>query len=90
MLVLEKIFEICYRIWRPPWSYDPGHLNIFSLVRALCCIGNLITIGPIVSEEKSFEIVDGRTDDGAISSPGAFGSGEPEKKNNNGEGCVGV
>ena len=45
----------------------------------------MVAIGPVVSEEKSFEIVDGRrTDDGrrttepayAISSPGAFGSGE--------------
>ena len=41
-------------------------------------------ISPVVSEEKSFEIVDGRTTDGrrttepayTISSPGAFGSGE--------------
>ena len=43
-------------------------------------IVNLITIGPVVSEEKSFEIVDGprRTTEPAytISSPGAFGSGE--------------
>ena len=50
---------------------------------------NLVTIGPVGTEEKSFEIVDGRrrktTDDGrrrmtepaySISSPGAFGSGE--------------
>ena len=30
------------------------------------CIWNLVTIGPVVSEDKSFEIVDGRTtDDGA-------------------------
>ena len=30
------------------------------------CIWNLVAIGPVVSEEKSFEIVDGwRTDDGA-------------------------
>ena len=49
----------------------------------------MVAIGPAVSEEKSFEIVDGRrtdgrrTDDGrttepayTISSPGAFGSGE--------------
>ena len=54
-------------------------------------IWNLVTIGPVVSEEKSFEIVDGRrrtTDDGrrrttepayTISSPGAFGSGELKK-----------
>ena len=43
------------------------------------CIGNLITIGPVVSEEKLFEIVDGRrTTEPAstISSPGAFGSGK--------------
>ena len=55
------------------------------------CIWNLVAIGPVVSEEKSFEIVDGRrttddvrrTTDGrttepayTISSPGAFGSGE--------------
>ena len=47
------------------------------------CIWNLVAIGPVVSEEKSFEIVDGRRTDGrttepayTISSPGAFGSGE--------------
>ena len=54
-------------------------------------IWNLVTIGPVVSEEKLFEIVDGRrrttdddgrrttTDDGAClyyKLPGAFGSGE--------------
>ena len=40
------------------------------------CICNLIAIGPVVSEEKSFEIVDGRTtgdgrttDDGQRSLP---------------------
>ena len=44
----------------------------------------MFTFGPVVSEEKSFESVDGRrTTDGrtmeayhTISSPGAFGSGE--------------
>ena len=42
------------------------------------CIWNSIAIGPVVSEEKSFEIVDGRTTEPAytMSSPGAFGSGE--------------
>ena len=48
------------------------------------CIWNLVKIGPVVSEEESFEIVDGRTTDKGrttepaytISSPGAFGSGE--------------
>ena len=48
-------------------------------------IWNLVTIGPVVSEEKSFEIVDGRrrTTEPAytISSPGAFGSGELKKNN---------
>ena len=43
----------------------------------------MVTIGPVVSEEKSFEIVDGRrrTTDPAytLSSPGAFGSGELKK-----------
>ena len=57
------------------------------------CIWNLVAIGPVVSEEKSFEIVDGRRTtyvgrtDGrrttepayTISSPGAFGSGELKK-----------
>ena len=52
------------------------------------CIWNLVAIGPVVSEKKSFEIVDGRrTDDGrrttepayTISSPAAFGSGELKK-----------
>ena len=55
------------------------------------CIWNLVAIGPAVSEEKSFEIVDGRRTDGRtdrrttepshpISSPGAFGSGELKNK----------
>ena len=52
------------------------------------CIWNLVAIGLVVSEEKPFEIVDGRrTMDGrrktepayTISSPGAFGSGELKK-----------
>ena len=43
------------------------------------CIWNLVAIGPVVSEEKSFEIMDGRrTTEPAytISAPEAFGSGE--------------
>ena len=43
------------------------------------CIWNLVAICSVISEEKSFEIVDGRrTTEPAytISSPGAFGSGE--------------
>ena len=50
------------------------------------CIWNLVAIGSVVSEEKSFEIVDGRTDDGAaytISSPGTFGSCELKRWLNN-------
>ena len=51
------------------------------------CIWNLVAIGPVDSEEKSFEIVHGRRkDDGrtmepacTISSPGAFGSDELKK-----------
>ena len=33
------------------------------------CIWNLVAIGPVVSEEKSFEIVDRRTTDGRRSLP---------------------
>ena len=42
----------------------------------------MVAIGPVVSEEKSFEIVDGRTTEPAytISSLGAFGSGELRNK----------
>ena len=49
-------------------------------------IWNLSSIGPVVSEEKMFENVDRRTDDGRTTDPGvtgiliahlgAFGSGE--------------
>ena len=53
------------------------------------CIWNLVAIGPVVSEEKSFEIVDGRRTDRrttepayTISSPGAFGSGELKSPDN--------
>ena len=35
------------------------------------CIWNLVAIGPVVSEEKSFEIVDGRTTDGRRTDDGA-------------------
>ena len=48
-----------------------GHLNSFSFsqpLEALYEIYNLAITGPVVSEEKLFEIVDGRwttTDDGA-------------------------
>ena len=42
------------------------------------CIWNLVAMGQVVSEEKSFEIVDGRRMEPAytISSSGAFSSGE--------------
>ena len=44
------------------------------------CIWNLVAIGPVVSEEKLFEIVDGRrTDNGAClyyKLPRSLGSGE--------------
>ena len=51
------------------------------------CIWNMVAISPVVSKEKSFEIVDGRRTDRrrttesayTISSPGAFGSGELKK-----------
>ena len=42
----------------------------------------MVTIGPVVLEEKSFEIVDGRTTEPTytISSPVVFGSGELKKR----------
>ena len=52
----------------------------------------MVTIGPVVSEEKLFEIVDRWTDDGrtsepayTISSPGVFGSGKLKMMNFNGD-----
>ena len=57
----------------------------------------MVAIGPVVSEEKLFEIVDGRrTDDGrrttepayTISSPGAFGSGELKMYSKDAEGMA--
>ena len=47
---------------------DPDHLNNFSFLKALEA-WNLATISPEVSEEKSFEIVDGRTEDGRTTEP---------------------
>ena len=54
----------------------------------------MVAIGQVVSEEKSFEIVDGRRTDGrtdrrttepayTISSPGAFSSGELKRGEHN-------
>ena len=68
--------------------YDPYHLNNFSFLKALEAVYEIwIAIGPVISEEKSFEIVDGRRTDRrttepayTISSPGAFGSGELKMK----------
>ena len=54
-------------------------LAIFLFSSAWMLHMKFVTFGLVVSEEKSFESVDGRrTDDGGpypISSPGAFGSG---------------
>ena len=33
------------------------------------CLWNLVAIGPVVSEEKSYEIVDERTTDGRTTEP---------------------
>ena len=57
----------------------PGrNIQTFFLPLSRGCIWNLIEIGSEVSEEKSFENVDGRRTDAGryhpISSPGAFGS----------------
>ena len=65
-------------MWPTPFE------QFFFLKGPVGCTWNLVAIGPVVSEEKSFEIVDGRRTDGrrttepayTISSPGAFGSGE--------------
>ena len=61
ILVLEKIFKV-FTI--------SGHVTqtirtIFFPKGPAGCILNLVKIGPVVLQEKSFEIVDGRTDDGA-------------------------
>ena len=71
----EEGFEGFYHIWawRPCWSYDPDCLNNFSFQMALETVYEIW-----FSEEKSFEIVDGRTTEAAYtkSSPRALGSGE--------------
>ena len=62
----------------PSWAWDPDHLNNLSYLKALEAVYE-IWLQSAVSEEKSFEIVDGRTDDGAClyyKFPRAFGSGE--------------
>ena len=41
------------------------------------CIWNLVAIGPVVTEEKSFEIVDGRRTDGRRSLPIPWAPPEP-------------
>ena len=55
-------------------------------------IWNLVTIGPVVTEEKSFEIVVGRRRTTepvyTISSPGAFGSGELKQEGHDGPGSL--
>ena len=63
MVLEKKIFQGFYHIWawRPCWSCDPDHLNNFSFLKALEAVEEyLVAIGPVVSEEKSYEIVDGR------------------------------
>ena len=46
--------------WRPSWSCDQDHLNKLSFP-------SFHLIGQVVSEEKMFENVDGRTDAGVTS-----------------------
>ena len=56
---------VCLKIsdYPPPHppGCDKGHLNKLSFRRPKESICNLNSIGPVVSEEKMFEIVDGRT-----------------------------
>ena len=58
-------------------TFGSRHFGHFSFPKAPEAIHrNLVTFGPVVSEKKSFESVDGRTTEAThpISSPGAFGS----------------
>ena len=59
------------------WSIGSGEEDFLRFLPYMG-MADLVAIGPVVSEEKSFEIVDGRTTEPAytISYPGAFGSGE--------------
>ena len=62
------MFFYFYHIWalRQYWSCDPDDLNNFSYPNPWRLDANLVRIGPVVSEEKSFEILDGiqTTNDG--------------------------
>ena len=71
--VLEQnIFKDLYHIraWRRRWSCDLNCLNIFAFPLPLeATYKTIVTISPVVLEEKPFEIVDGRTTDGRRSLP---------------------
>ena len=70
----KKIFYGFYHIWawRPSWSCDLDHLYNLSFPLPKGAPHGLALIGPAVSEEKIFEIVDGRrrTDDGRMTEHG--------------------
>ena len=86
----RRFFKGFYHIWawRPSWSCDQEHLNKLSFPHPKESPYEiyLSSIGLVVSEEKMFENVDGRTDDRRttddgvigilIAHLGAFGSGE--------------
>ena len=56
-LVLEKSFEDFYHIWACHICYVCRPLNNFSIPKTPSdYIRNLVTMGSVVSEEKSFEI----------------------------------
>ena len=58
--VLEKIFEGFYHIWawRPSWSCDQDHVNIFFISLYLkAFIQNLVQNGPVVSEKIRIEFL---------------------------------
>ena len=61
----EKNNKVFYHIWawRLSWSYDQDHLNKFLFPCPKESPYEILSlIGPVVSKEKMFENVDGRTD----------------------------
>ena len=50
--------------WRPSWTGDPDAANKLSFPLPKEATENLALIGQAVSEENTFETVDGRTDGG--------------------------
>ena len=65
----RKFLKGFYHIWawRQSWSCHQDHLNKLSFSYPKeSRYETLSSIGPVVSEEKMFEIVDGRTDDGRL------------------------